>query len=140
MLVLVGLLRSFYAWVLTPIRDLETGVDRVARGDLEHRIDLHSGDEMEDLGRAFNDMVGRLQEVYADLARQVNERSRQLVRSERLASVGFLAAGVAHEINNPLASIAFCSEALEARLEALMRYLGGPATAPRRSRKSSAST
>ena len=41
---------------------------------------------MEDLARAFNDMVGRLQEVYSDLARQVNERSRQLVRSERLAS------------------------------------------------------
>ena len=36
--------------------------------------------------------------MYRDLARQVNERSRQLVRSERLASVGFLAAGVAHEM------------------------------------------
>jgi signal transduction histidine kinase len=71
---------------------------------------------MEDLAKAFNDMTTRLRDMYGDLERQVNERSRQLVRSERLASVGFLAAGVAHEINNPLASIAFCSEALERRL------------------------
>ncbi|MBV8608197.1 MAG: histidine kinase, partial [Singulisphaera sp.] len=61
------------------------------------------------------------------LERQVRERSRQLVRSERLAGVGFLAAGVAHEINNPLASIAFCSEALEHRLGPILDRLGdGP--------------
>jgi signal transduction histidine kinase len=68
-------------------------------------------------------MSRRLGELYDSLAEQVNERSRQLVRSERLASVGFLAAGVAHEINNPLASIAFCGEALEARLGDLLRHM-----------------
>jgi signal transduction histidine kinase len=115
-LLMIGLLRFFYGWIFNPIRDLEQGVNRVARGDFEHRIELDSGDEMEELAAAFNDMTNRLDEMYRDLAHQVNERSRQLVRSERLASVGFLAAGVAHEINNPLASIAFCSEALESRL------------------------
>ncbi len=115
-LLLCSLLGMFYRWVFYPIRDLEEGAGRVAQGDFEHRIQVHSGDELEDLATAFNDMTGRLQEMYRDLARQVNERSRQLVRSERLAGVGFLAAGVSHEINNPLASIAFCSEALEGRL------------------------
>src|SRR5262249_46398026 len=92
---------------------------RVARGDFEHRLEIKSGDEIESFANAYNQMAGKLNEMYGDLANQVNERSRQLVRSERLAGVGFLAAGVAHEINNPLASIAFCSESLESRLEEL---------------------
>ncbi len=113
---LFGLTWLLHRWIVYPIRLLERGVRRVAQGSFDGRIALLTGDEMQALAEAFNDMNDRLRVMYGDLERQVEERSRQLVRSERLAGVGFLAAGVAHEINNPLASIAFCSEALEGRL------------------------
>lgn len=110
------LVRLFHRWVLKPVYYLHGGVLQVARGNFSHRIELKSSDEMQALADAFNSMANRLGVMYADLERQVDIRSRQLVRSERLAGVGFLAAGVAHEINNPLASIAFGAEALESRI------------------------
>lgn len=113
---LCGLSALFHQWVLYPVRLLHRGVRRVARGSFDYKIELHTGDEMQALAEAFNEMTAKLSSSYGDLEHEVNERSRQLVRSERLAGVGFLAAGVAHEINNPLASIAFCAEALESRL------------------------
>jgi signal transduction histidine kinase len=114
------LLYYFRVWIYAPFRQLQAGVQRVHSGDFEHPIALMSGDELQELADEFNAMTARLAAIYADLARQVNERSRQLVRSERMVSVGFLAAGVAHEINNPLASILFCSEALERRLQEVL--------------------
>jgi signal transduction histidine kinase len=123
---LCGLMVLFQRWVLFPLRVLQRGVRHVARGSFDYKINLQSGDEMQDLAEAFNDMTAKISMTYAELERQVQERSRQLVRSERLAGVGFLAAGVAHEINNPLASIAFCAEALDHRLESLLRSSDDP--------------
>jgi signal transduction histidine kinase len=125
------MLYYFRTWMFAPIRELQAGVQRVHGGTFDQPIALNSGDELQELADEFNAMVARLHAVYADLARQVNERSRQLVRSERMVSVGFLAAGVAHEINNPLASILFCSEALERRLQEVLSALAsshGPGT------------
>ena len=129
---LCGLMFLFHRWVLSPLRLLQRGVRHVARGSFDYKINLKSGDEMQDLAEAFNDMTAKISMTYADLERQVQERSRQLVRSERLAGVGFLAAGVAHEINNPLASIAFCAEALDHRLERLLELVGRPRSPSRR--------
>ncbi len=115
-LFLAVFVRLFYTWVFRPLRLLVKGSRRVAAGDFDYRIRLDSRDEMAELAEALNDMTARFQEIRGNLDYQVQEQTRQIVRSEQLASVGFLAAGVAHEINNPLASIALCAESLEGRL------------------------
>ena len=114
----------FRKWIARPLATLVRGSRKVAAGDFTHRIRLETEDEMRELADAMNDMTARFQEIRDDLDCQVRERTKQVVRSEQLASVGFLAAGVAHEINNPLASIAMCSESLEGRLADLWNHVG----------------
>lgn len=110
------LVRLFYVWVFQPMRILIDGSRRVAGGDFGHRIQLKTEDEVAELAESMNAMTSRFQQIRDDLDEQVQQRTREVVRSEQLASVGFLAAGVAHEINNPLASIAWSAESLESRL------------------------
>ena len=114
---MLGLLvQLFYAWVFRPLRVLIQGTRIVASGKFEHRIQSNSHDEMAELAAALNDMTTRFCEIRDELDQQVKQRTKEVVRSEQLASVGFLAAGVSHEINNPLAIIAWSAEALESRV------------------------
>jgi len=110
-----GLIVYGYIWVFAPLRKLHQGALRVAQGDFNYRLSFTRQDEMKELAEAFNSMTARFQEIRNDLDRQVFERSKQLVRSERLAGIGLLAAGVAHEINNPLSAIAMAAESLAER-------------------------
>jgi signal transduction histidine kinase len=119
----VVLMSSLHRWITRPLEVLIAGSRQVAQGNFAHRTELCTNDEMSELADALNDMTDRFQAIRDDLDKQVRERTRQVVRSEQLASVGFLAAGVAHEINNPLASIAWCAESLESRLhDVLLDY------------------
>ena len=111
-----GLWRYAYSGIFSPLKKLHQGASRVAQGDFDYRLRLGTHDEMAELADSFNKMTARFQEITRNLDAQVRERSKQLVRSERLAGIGFLAAGVAHEINNPLSAIAMAAESMQSRI------------------------
>ncbi len=115
-ILLVFLVRCGHSWIFVPIRKLHEAASRVANGDYSHRLKLRGRDEMVDLANVFNRMIERFQRDKAKLDREVEERSRQLLRNEQLAGIGFLATGIAHEINNPLSAIAMAAESLIGRL------------------------
>ncbi len=123
LLLLVGLCVYVRRAVILPFKALLQGSRRVAGGDYEHRIIIDSQDELSELAQTINRGTERFLKTERELHHQVQERSREVIRNEQLASVGFLAAGVAHEINNPLASIAWSAEALESRLHRILHPL-----------------
>lgn len=114
--VLISLLFWGYQLIFVPIRKLQQGVRRIAAGDYSYRFKIGTKCEISELAKAFNEMAMRIQEDRAHKEREVEERSKQLVLSERMAGAGFLAAGVAHEINNPLSVIMTAAYGLDMRL------------------------
>ncbi|HWW77928.1 MAG TPA: ATP-binding protein, partial [Pyrinomonadaceae bacterium] len=94
-----------------PLRRLTEAAVDVAGGAYGTRVELKSNDEVGLLAASFNEMSRKMAE---DIER-LRSMSEQLVRSEKLAAAGALAAGVAHEVNNPLASISSLIQILQSR-------------------------
>lgn len=121
---------AIWFMVYKPVHQLIIGTNRVAAGDLDYKIKITSRDEVGELAHSFNQMTGALKLANVELndwARTLEERVERktaelgeahahLLRVEKLASIGKLAAIVAHEINNPLAGILVYAKLLLKRL------------------------
>jgi len=120
-----------HSQVFRPVKQLVDATRRVARGDLTHPIPIRGQGELGELQRSFNDMARALARAQAErtelldsLEQQVRDRTSELHRarermlqSQKLSSLGHLAASIAHEINNPLAGILTYAKLLIKTLE-----------------------
>ena len=116
--------------VYLPLRDLESGARRLSTGNLDQPIPVRSADEFGKLASSFNGMTDALRNSRAELRdwaytleQKVERRTQELrraqaetMRGEKLASVGLLASGVAHELNNPLTGILTFSHLLRQKM------------------------
>ncbi len=105
--------------IYRPLRDLESGAEKVTAGQLDHDIPVRSNDEFGRVAGSFNHMTAALsesrqemQQLVQTLELKVAERTKELLvakaevaQGEKLASIGVLASGIAHELNNPLTGV-----------------------------------
>lgn len=105
-------------WINHPISKLMAGIKELARGNLHSQIDLRGKDELSQLAQAFNQMAMDLNEAQKKIIQEAEnklELERSLRQSEKLATIGQLASGLAHEIGTPLNIIGGRAELIKRR-------------------------
>lgn len=134
LLLSLGTFVALRRFVLEPVERLTRASRKVAAGDLSARVATpHGRDELGELARTFNEMSARVESFNVELADEVERATRAARRAQadamtqrRLAAMGELAAGIAHEINNPLGGLMNAVEVLgreELAPERRARYL-----------------
>ena len=112
-----ALLIMFFVWrALRPLEALRLGAEAVGRGDFTRRVVVSSNDECGQLAKVFNRMTADVEHTQTQLRHTVETlqtMQAQLIQSEKLSAVGEFVAGVAHELNNPLAAVMGFSEILK---------------------------